>query len=139
MCQSQQLLMIAQGDEPYGHAHFTSEGNEAQKDGVVALRQEGKAGQELWSVGPKAYGFRHQHGRVKGRLVLPMCSTMTLSGACFPACAQRYREAKDSGRILSKSQAATQLWASICTHLMPHFLTPVLMQGPAWYWGSCST
>lgn len=65
MGQSQQLLMTAQGDESCDYHHCIEEGNEAQRDGVVALRWEGEAGQELWSAGPKAYGLRRHHGLVQ--------------------------------------------------------------------------
>ena len=64
-------------------------------------------------------------------LPLPTSSTMILSGASFPACEQRFMKVKASGKIRSKTLAATQLWAGVLTHVPPGLLTPVLTQGPA--------
>lgn len=67
-----------------------------------------EAGQELQSVGPTTCDFRHHHHLVKdqGSNVL----YHDVVGAHFPAREQRYREVKESGKIMSKSWAATQLW-----------------------------
>lgn len=65
--------MTAQGDGSYDYAHFTDEGNEAQRDGVAALRWDTEAGQEVQSVSPKACGFRHHQCLVQDQVLPFQC------------------------------------------------------------------
>ena len=125
MCQSQSLLMTTQGDGSYDYSHFTDEGNEAQRGGGYRSKSSSL-------LAPKPVVLDVTTARLKSQaLPLPMSSTVILSGTCFPACEQRFMKVKVSGKIRSKTLAATQLWAGVLPHVTPGLLTPVLMQGPA--------